>query len=394
MSESGEVTPRHDSDADMATQTLNAEMQRAMDRLARLEEQQAANAALTLAFEQFRAQLPREPTVGTQPAAVLEVPSAAAIAGTSASGSNPRTQKAYVRLPNPQFRVADDPEIFVFELKVWQKCHPDATPFAVMLSAFQDFPEAKQWAQGLHELEPDVMSKTLDELMPLFLTRFAPKVQSKKLDAMQSLLEGKVKMDVQKGVTEYASRFQAFVQRAGLVDVSMSLILFRRGLTQNLLAPCRVNYLGEEFLTLETLVLHAMGEEKKLKETSSGRVNLQYMHSDQTPRPKRRWNSQTQPDKRKSDNGRNPKGAPKKQRTDGGAPSSGGAGPSTAKNSTSAGPTGIFADHLGRNLSKIEWEAYKAQGLCIRCGKKGHRARDCPQKSASATAMDVDTKAE
>ena len=254
MSESGEVTPRRDSDADMATQTLNAEMQRAMDRLARLEEQQAANAALTLAFEQFRAQLPREPT----------------------------------------FRVADDPEIFVFELKVWQKCHPDATPFAVMLSAFQDFPEAKQWAQGLHELEPDVMSKTLDELMPLFLTRFAPKVQSKKLDAMQSLLEGKVKMDVQKGVTEYASRFQAFVQRAGLVDVSMSLILFRRGLTQNLLAPCHVNYLGEEFLTLETLVLHAMGEEKKLKETSSGRVNLQYMHSDQTPRPKRRWNSQTE----------------------------------------------------------------------------------------------------
>ena len=51
MSESGEVTPRRDSDADMATQTLNAEMQRAMDRLARLEEQQAANAALTLAFE-------------------------------------------------------------------------------------------------------------------------------------------------------------------------------------------------------------------------------------------------------------------------------------------------------------------------------------------------------
>ena len=83
MSESGEVTPRRDSDADMATQTLNAEMQRAMDRLARLEEQQAANAALTLAFEQFRAQLPREPTVGTQPAAVLEVPSAAAIAGCS-----------------------------------------------------------------------------------------------------------------------------------------------------------------------------------------------------------------------------------------------------------------------------------------------------------------------
>ena len=300
---------------------------------------------------------------------------------------------ATVKLPNPQFKVNDDPDFYLFEVEVWHRVHPGANPFAVMLSSFGNHPEAKAWAQNLFETEANVMDKSCEDLAALFLKRFAPKVQSKKLEAMQSLLDGKVKMDTQKGVTEYASRFAAIVQRAALLDVSLTLMLFRRGLTQNLLAPCRVNYLGEEFATLEALVLHAVGEEKRIKETSHGRVAVHYMHSDQTPRPKRRFSSsQDKSDKRKSGGGAHAHG--KKQKTGGGAGPSNDATPAAAQGNDSAVTT-LYSHALKRNLSKIEWANYKAEGKCFKCSAKGHLGRHCtkhPGDGPSVNAMEIDPK--
>ncbi|GLC36603.1 hypothetical protein PLESTM_000470300 [Pleodorina starrii] len=60
---------------------------------------------------------------------------------------------------------------------------------------------------------------------------------------------------------------------------------------------------------------------------------------------------------------------------------------SSAPNPTA--PTRIFSNHLNRVLSYCEWDYYKKNALCVRCGEKGHRGEDC-KKFPSAKANVVE----
>ncbi|GLC45216.1 hypothetical protein PLESTM_001703200 [Pleodorina starrii] len=221
------------------------------------------------------------------------------------------------------------------------------------------------------------MERSIEDLEKRFMFRFAPKVRTKKLDAMQNLLDGKIKMDSQKGVAEYAARFQSEVSRAKMSDTPMILILFRRGLTQNLLAPCRVNYEGDEFESLDALVKHAVGEEKRWKESHPSRASLNFVSSDRNRHAKRPQNHDAfQP-------------VHKKQKRAANGAAAAGAGPSGSSAPNPTAPTRIFSNHLNRVLSYCEWDYYKKNALCVRCGEKGHRGEDC-KKFPSAKANVVE----
>ncbi|GIL77690.1 hypothetical protein Vretifemale_7169, partial [Volvox reticuliferus] len=184
--------------------------------------------------------------------------------------------------PEPQFNVNDDPEMFISDCEIFTRWYK--TPAFLLLQTGTD---AKQWLHDLKEQDPTAIDKNMKELSTLFLKRFAPKVESRKLEAQKSLVDGKIVMDPKKGVPEYAARFRAVVQRARLTDVSLTLLSFRRGLTSALPGPCRVNHEGEEFPDLDKLITHAIGEEKGLQEKNPNRISLNYAHADRTPRPKR-----------------------------------------------------------------------------------------------------------
>ena len=125
---------------------------------------------------------------------------------------NPKLSNA-AKLPTPQFKPGGDPELFLFGLQSWLTTYPDAVAHQVFVSAFQGHDEALQWLMHETEVHPELVNQPWSEIRNLFLDRFATKVQSRKLEAMQNLLDGKILMDAQKGVAEYAARFQAVASR-------------------------------------------------------------------------------------------------------------------------------------------------------------------------------------
>ncbi|GLI67221.1 hypothetical protein VaNZ11_011145 [Volvox africanus] len=95
-------------------------------------------------------------------------------------------------------------------------------------------------------------------------------------------------------------------------------MLFRKGLTPALLAPCRVNFRGSEFESLDELIEHTMGEEKKLKEITPIKTVLNDSFAARTPRPNRNCNQ-----KRPGDGWTSVVKKPRIQGGDGAGPSEG-----------------------------------------------------------------------
>ncbi|GLC69990.1 hypothetical protein PLESTF_000908100 [Pleodorina starrii] len=79
----------------------------------------------------------------------------------------------------------------------------------------------------------------------------------------------------------------------------------------------------------------------------------------------------------------------KKQKCAANGAAAAGAGPSGSSAPNPTAPTRIFSNHLNRVLSYCEWDYYKKNALCVRCGEKGHRGEDC-KKFPSAKANVVE----
>ncbi|GLC43397.1 hypothetical protein PLESTM_001466400 [Pleodorina starrii] len=79
----------------------------------------------------------------------------------------------------------------------------------------------------------------------------------------------------------------------------------------------------------------------------------------------------------------------KKQKRAANGAAAAGAGPSGSSAPNPTAPTRIFSNHLNRVLSYCEWDYYKKNALCVRCGEKGHRGEDC-KKFPSAKAKVVE----
>ncbi|GLC70559.1 hypothetical protein PLESTF_001008700 [Pleodorina starrii] len=79
----------------------------------------------------------------------------------------------------------------------------------------------------------------------------------------------------------------------------------------------------------------------------------------------------------------------KKQKRAANGAAAAGAGPSGSSAPNPTAPTRIFSNHLNRVLSYCEWDYYKKNALCVRCGEKGHRGEDC-KKFPSAKANVVE----
>ncbi|GLC77689.1 hypothetical protein PLESTF_001973700 [Pleodorina starrii] len=230
----------------------------------------------------------------------------------------------HTRIPRePEFKDGDSPEQFCFLVEGFLSVYTDTPAFTVLQSAFQQFPDALGWLMDERERDELLHTKPWATLKPMFLERFAPK---------------------------------------------------------NLLAPCRVDYQGAEFETLDALVQHAIGEAKRQKEQNPARIALNQTFAARTARPKRpsQWVKKPNNNKRrKTENA-----------------TSNGAGPSNPRPMDGTKGSGMFSPFLGRELTVFEWEGYRKNGMCVKCGQKGHIASKCGGKDAAkgVAAMEVEKK--
>ena len=286
----------------------------------------------------------------------------------------PKTDsRSGVKMPIPQFKKNGDAEDFMFSASRWLKRHLDCDVVTLLTTAFQDHPDALKWLQDSLEQNDALETAPWDPIWKkLFSERFAPQVQSKEREALRTMLRGKVKMDAQKGVAEYAARFRAMASRAGIPADSKTLIeLFQQGLTANLHAPCAVDHKGAEFTTLNDLIAYADGIEKRLHLTTNpGKVQLTYTYADRTPRNKRRTQDGFV--------------AGKKRQNTAAAAAPASAQPRNRVVNEGAGTSAYsprYAEYLNRFLSEVEWKHHRENGMCLRCGGKGHISSKCPSKT-------------
>lgn len=240
-------------------------------------------------------------------------------------------------------------------------------------------------------------------------------MRTKKEETAQDLLDGKVKMDEKKGLMEYIARFREKIHLTGLKDLTYVLPLFRKGLTPALQKACKANYRGSEFESLEDIITHAIGENKKLdnsSETQNSKAVLNYAAN--FKRFKRAqnqsatggsWREVVNRRPTPSQTGAGPSNSSQPQNNAQAARFSGPPRPAPAapqrpqnaarppRNQTQNpqqkrkrqdvhlsnpnGATNYFANYLGRCLTHKEFHQHRRKGLCGRCGKIGHIGEDC-----------------
>ncbi|GIL86146.1 hypothetical protein Vretifemale_14500 [Volvox reticuliferus] len=122
------------------------------------------------------------------------------------------------------------------------------------------------WTLQYREEHKELENRTLDKLFTAFTECFAPQVRTKKEETTQDLLDGKLKMDVKKGLVEYIARFREKIHLTRLKDLTYACRYFEK--VPALQKACKANYRGSEFESLEDNITHAIGKNKKLDSSS------------------------------------------------------------------------------------------------------------------------------
>lgn len=313
-------------------------------------------------------------------------PGPAAVAGTTAfpplgsAAVAARSPVNTLKLTLPKFDEKGDPEQFwkLFELAM--ETEGRITPYAALVSTCADYPSAQTFLLNL----PNAKTMPLPALKAAFLTRFDNRIQTRKEDARDALLYGKVKL-TDKGVNEYAQRFLEKAADAGLrpgqnpPDDFLLIPIFRNGLG-SLAERCVVNSDRKPFDTLQSLITFAVGEERSLKARKGPHLN--FTTTDSKSRNRRRpsqkraaeasWVDVAKKQKHHGAHDQQQQGLPRPP------PIPRQLGQPLPPLHDPFGLTKIRGPD-GRLLSHLEWRAWKADGRCLKCGDKGHIARECPK---------------
>lgn len=316
--------------------------------------------------------------------------------------SNPLTSNFHSQSNKPivpinEFKEGADASAWADEFKLYNQLHKNYSllPGALMLSAFRNNEEAMRWLRQVTNLD----QLTADELITGFEERFAQKVRDDAEEAMEKLVSGNLSMDPKKGVADYASRFRFELRKAGVPAETpvkalqnAAKFMFRRGLTADLRAECRVDYQGNEFADFEQLIAHAIGAEKRLKEmrkttkmsfafASTKRQNTFQQSGGKRPRHDPAPRAQPRGQGHVSQHrGHGHATQPARQM---GQPQARKPNPLTKGLRLPTDKT----THLGPNgqlLSFAELKYFRANGLCHNCGQQGHLREHCPKPTVEA----------
>ena len=307
--------------------------------------------------------------------------------------ARPDSRSSTVKLPVPKYTDKDDPERFFQRLRINYRYENVVSLFAYLLSACDGHGVAQDFLLTL----AGAQDMTMDALETAFVTRFNTRILTRKAEARDTLLSGKLQMDVRRGVPEYTQRFLEKANEAGIVPGSpetdfVLIPLYQKGLSAALAPRCVIDLNRKPFESLNALTAHAAGEELQLRASGALRTpTLNFIdrapRSDRTPQMKRNHGGwQKQYNKRsKSEAGR-----PQTPRAPPPPPMQGaqnGFGPQNAARPPRQQPrlhdplglTKIVGPN-GRLLSHIEWQTFKAEGRCLGCGEVGHIAKECPKR--------------
>eukprot|EP00198_Chlamydomonas_reinhardtii_P004973 XP_001694309.1 predicted protein [Chlamydomonas reinhardtii] len=198
----------------------------------------------------------------------------------------------------PTFSPTSDVDDFWFGFERYMRYERQLTPYDALLSACHSFADAFKF---LRHNVLDGERLTLSELKDVFLRRFDFRVTTKAEDARDDLQKGRVKMDLAKGVEEYAARFLERVTVAGFtpgLDLKHDFMLmpfFRDGLIDKLQSKCVLDGDRKPFTRLMDLISWASSQERVLRaEKVLAPPSVPTVaYAAQTPRPKIRTQTAT-----------------------------------------------------------------------------------------------------
>jgi hypothetical protein len=112
---------------------------------------------------------------------------------------------------------------------------------------------------------------TTNDILVHLQRRFAPQIQSLEEDARLKLQKLSFRMREVETVIAYQSRFEAVITDIPTITEGERLFAFRSGLNEVLAAACAVDRANLPFVSYDDLVLHALGEERRLLATRQTR---------------------------------------------------------------------------------------------------------------------------
>ena len=228
-------------------------------------------------------------------------------------------------------------------------------------------------------------TSTVDQFTTDFLARFDTEVRSQSERAIDNLFEGKVVMHPGTSISAYLSIFRDAVLHIPDLTEMLKIRWFLKGLTPTMHQLCIIDSSGRDFTSFDALILHATGEERRLRVLQLANPSLRIIDSQPPPPPPRNHRPQAphfgaQATQRSASEtaGFRQTGQKRAHFDD---------RPHTSDDRDLSKPIfdRITGEPMFSYIRKVDGEllpfheflAGRKAGMCFNCFKRGHMAKDC-----------------